>query len=122
MTPFTLAVTGGRDYSDSAHEFRLLDEIHAAHPVTELCQGGASGADRFAKVWAESRGVACQTFVADWDAHGNAAGPMRNKRMCDYVASREGRKMLLALPGNRGTADCVGKFLAAGIEVRDERS
>lgn len=121
MTPFTLTVTGGRHYSDSAHVFRVLDEIHAAHPVTELVQGGATGADRFAKLWGDSRGVKVRTFDADWKAHGNAAGPMRNQEMLEYVLRQDARRMLVAFPGNKGTADCVRRFVAAGVELRDER-
>lgn len=53
---------------------------------------------------------------ADWDAHGKAAGPLRNQQMVDL-----GADVCLAFhrtgAGNRGTADCVKRAREAGIRV-----
>lgn len=105
-------VTGGRDYEDRAHVIRVLDSEHEAEPIDLLVQGGARGADLFAKEWAMSRGVHYATIPALWDAHGKAAGPIRNTAML-LVQPTE----LIAFPGGRGTRDMVKKAVDAGLEI-----
>lgn len=107
-------VCGGRDYRSPAHVFVALDKIHAKTPITELMQGGATGADKFAKEWAatkpEIKRYACQ---ADWGKHGRAAGPIRNARMLEWKPD-----LVVAFTGGDGTADMVRKAEAAGVPVR----
>jgi len=54
-------------------------------------------------------------LVTGWDRQGNAAGPMRNKRMADL-----GAVLCLAFPKgeSRGTWDCIKRANRAGIPVR----
>jgi hypothetical protein len=52
-------------------------------------------------------------FVADWDANGKAAGPLRNQRMLEAFNP----DMVLAFPGGRGTADMVRKAKRRGVKV-----
>ncbi len=79
-----------------------------------LVNGGAKGADFAGRWWAERFGMQVETYEADWDTHGRAAGPIRNQRMID-----EGKPdLVLAFPGGRGTADMVRRAEKAGIEVR----
>ena len=50
-----------------------------------------------------------KTFPANWDEHGKAAGPMRNRQMADYADA------LLALPaksGSKGTLNTVREFMS----------
>jgi hypothetical protein len=56
-----------------------------------------------------------ETYEADWESHGRAAGPIRNAKMLiegkpDYV---------IAFPGGYGTLDMKKKAIKAGLEVRD---
>lgn len=104
-----LLVCGGRDYDDQMRVDYELD-ILGPHLVIE---GGARGADRLARRWAERREVQCRTFAADWAKHGKSAGPIRNLLMLD-----EGKPdAVLAFPGGRGTADMVRQAERAGIPV-----
>ena len=127
-------VTGGRDYGELTagkaraqwvaevrHVRRVLDEVAEALKVDALCpltvvQGGAAGADRRAREWAEHWRHDVETFAADWGAHGRAAGPKRNAAMVDA-----GADLVVAFPGGRGTASCVALAQAAKLKVRDER-
>jgi hypothetical protein len=107
-----ILVCGGRDYTDKAALYRVLDAALRSGAL-EIIQGGAKGADRLAQAWATERGVACTTFEADWDLHGKGAGFIRNRQMLS-----EGRPgMVLAFPGGRGTANMVKQAQERGVLV-----
>ena len=98
-----ILVCGGCDFENRDHMFRALDALHSARPVTHLIHGGARGADRLGGEWAAAAGIPVTCFDAKWDAHGAAAGPIRNQAMID-----EGHPdLVVAFRGGRGTADMV---------------
>lgn len=105
-------VCGGRNFRSPAQVSRELDRLHAEQPITALMQGGATGVDRFAKEWAASRRIQRFMCTANWQAHGNAAGPIRNQRMLDWKPD-----LVVAFPGGRGTADMVARAKASGVKV-----
>lgn len=106
-------VCGGRDYNDSHRVFAVLDKLHSEAGIDLIIEGGARGADHLAMSWAADRRVPRERYDADWEAHGNFAGPMRNRRMLE-----EGKPdIVVAFPGNRGTADMCRKARKAGVEV-----
>ena len=49
--------------------------------VTTIISGGAKGADSIAEKYAINHGIEFLEFKADWEKHGKAAGPIRNKQM-----------------------------------------
>ena len=106
-------VCGGRDYSNRALLFELLDAAHAANPFEALIHGNAKGADQFADEWAAERAVKTLTFTPLWEEHGRAAGPMRNQKMLDVGKPH----LVIAFPGGRGTADMVRRAEAANVPV-----
>lgn len=120
-------VCGGRDLGScsvwdwlEAHAHELCcDRLNrASHvPITHLIQGGASGADEAAERWARASGIQTLVFRADWQAHGKAAGPIRNRRMLE--AGRP--DVVIAFPGGRGTADMKRQAEAAGVPVIEAR-
>lgn len=114
MTPERILVCGGRDYADQAMLFGVLDMAAEKGPINAIIQGDCpKGADKLARMWALSRNEHLERFPADWDAHGKAAGPIRNQQMLD-----EGRPTkVFAFPGGRGTADMVRRAKAAGVPV-----
>jgi len=96
-------VCGGRRYTDQTFAFAVLDRVHVKRPITLIIEGGATGADRFAREWAIARGVRYQTFEANWQRYGNRAGPVRNHTML-----REGKPdFVVAFAGGSGTAHMV---------------
>lgn len=111
--PGTLSVIvcGGRDYSDRAAVREVLD---SAFPGRVIEGGCRTGADVFARQWARDNDVQCDTFFPDWERHGRAAGPMRNRRMLD-----EKPDLVFAFPGGRGTADMVRQAKRLGIRVEE---
>lgn len=126
-------VTGGRFYGeefDRERQYRQLwlrERDHVNETLNELLrlygedllivQGGAKGADRAARDWAlRLDGPRPITFAADWRGLGRAAGPIRNGEM---VAA--GADLVVAFPGNSGTADCVRQAREARLYVLDLR-
>jgi hypothetical protein len=116
-------VTGGRDFCESvtskgeprdrdlymAERQALGFALDAIGP-TKIIHGGAKGADRWAGIWADKRGVECHVEPAtgSWPQ----AGPIRNQRMVDTKPDAAVR-----FPGERGTADCAGRCERACIPV-----
>lgn len=112
-------VCGGRSYDDRATLFAALDRFHAAHGITCIIQGGASGADRLAYEWAASRMIAVENIPADWKKYGRAAGPIRNRAMLASYPNA-----VIAFPGGRGTDDMKRQAREFGVPVfhpRDQK-
>lgn len=103
-------VCGGRNYSDQHRLFSELD----GEGISVVIHGCASGADMLAVLWAVQMGIPVVAFPADWDKHGRAAGPIRNKQMLD-----DGKPdIVIAFPGGRGTENMISQAEAAGVLVR----
>lgn len=115
--------TGGRGYRDRQCVFDTLDELHATSRIGVVIHGACSrvengvtvlcGADRWADEWGRERGAVVIPCPADWDAHGRAAGPIRNAAMVREHAP----DVVVAFPGGRGTADMVRQAERALITV-----
>ena len=104
-----IVVTGGRWYSDVQTVFRVLDLLSPSR----VAEGGAKGADELAREWCAVRKIDCSTYHADWSAHGDAAGPIRNRTMLE----EERPDAVIAFPGNAGTHDCVARARSMGLVV-----
>lgn len=108
---FRVLVCGGRHYRDHARVYAKLDRLQP----NLVIEGGGSGADGIARMWAANNGVPLATFAAHWDKFGKAAGPLRNGWMLKYGQP----DLVLAFPGGKGTADMVRQAKAADIEVEE---
>lgn len=108
-----VVVTGGRHYQDRARVFKTLDELHAKRRITRLAEGGATGADMLARLWARGRNVEeMMTYPYEREI-GLAGGPIRNARMLDT----EKPDLVVAFPGGSGTLSCTRLARERGIEV-----
>lgn len=106
-------VTGGRDYQRHRTVFGVLDNHHKIMPIRLLVQGGATGADEFARDWAKSREVRWATELPDWKRYGRGAGTVRNQVMLD----KHHPHLVVAFPGNRGTLDMMRRAYKCGYKV-----
>jgi hypothetical protein len=117
-----VCVTGGRIFTDTAWLHAGLDLLHqVSGGITEIIEGGATGADVRAGEWSRKRlGKEPTVIEAEWEkysaglkaGHKNPAGVIRNSQM---VALRP--DVVLACPGGDGTADMVKQSLRKGLKV-----
>lgn len=114
-TMFTtrVLVCGGRKYPNGSLVFTELNEAEAYYGDIIVIQGGATGADEFAKQWALSKGLCCLEVPAAWDTYNSSAGKIRNGWMLKFAAPH----IVMAFPGGAGTEDMCKQAGAAGIPV-----
>ena len=114
--PVLVLVCGGRTFGlrEAEREFVYteLDKLHAQHHFSALIEGGASGADERAEIWAMKNGVQVVHCPANWGLYGKSAGPRRNLVM---LALRP--DMVVAFPGGTGTKHMVDAAVNAGVPV-----
>lgn len=106
-------VCGGRDFDNQDAVYNTLTVLHDKWNITSMIHGGANGADTLAGAWAHLNDIEEIVFKADWQKHGRAAGPIRNKKILD-----EGKPdVVVAFPGSKGTANMVKQAKAAGVRI-----
>jgi hypothetical protein len=76
---YKLAVVGSRNFTWRPTIYAILEKVFIIKGPFILVSGGCKGPDKIAEDWAKSRNIETQIFHPDWDQHGRAAGPIRNK-------------------------------------------
>lgn len=107
-----LIVAGGRNYVLSEEDYAFLDTLDISMLVTGCCRG----ADTCGREWANRNKIPCKPFPANWDEHGKAAGPIRNRKMAEYADA------VVLFPGGRGTNSMAKEAEKAGLEIFDKRN
>lgn len=79
-------IAGSRDISEhiayaECVKFRIEKNIEH----TEIVSGTASGVDIAGEQYADFYDIPVKRFYPDWETHGRAAGPIRNKQMAEYA-------------------------------------
>jgi len=110
-----LIIAGGRSHKLSPADFARLDALLLElGPIREVISGACpTGADAGGVAWAARRGLPVSRFPADWEAHGRAAGPLRNAEMAAYADA------LAVFPGGRGTASMIAEAKKRGLRIFD---
>lgn len=113
-TSVKVIIAGGRALRASAAQFdewvRPLLERHDLSSL-EIVSGGASGADAMGCAWAHANKVPVRVFRAEWDVHGRAAGPIRNREMAQYAD-----ELIAVWDGKSpGTKNMINEARAAGL-------
>ena len=108
-------VCGSRNWDDWFTIYDCLDRVASVIKIETVIEGGATGADRYGRNWANRHGIPVETYPADWERYGLRAGGLRNARML-----HEGRPDLVIafpLPNSRGTWNMVKTARDAGVKV-----
>jgi hypothetical protein len=106
-------VCGGRHFKDRGFVFVTLSALHEANSIDVIIEGGATGADRLAREWAERQLIPVISYEADWRTHGKMAGPRRNAYML-VVGEPD---LVVAFPGGTGTAHMIKIAKQRGVNV-----
>ena len=111
-----VVIAGGRDFIHNEFGFQILDKLTSKFDksrMSVIC-GEARGADTVGKNWARSRSVDVESFPADWDTHGKAAGYIRNAEMAE-----RGTHLIVFWDGeSRGTRNMIEVAKEKGLTVR----
>lgn len=114
-------ICGGRDFGDRDAVMDVVEFLVGFYgDDLRIMHGAARGADTLAQEAADFFGVRCKAFPADWDAHGKAAGPIRNIQMADYLVmcrSKGHSVQVIAFAGGTGTNHMVKEAEARGIDA-----
>lgn len=114
---------GSRTWTDVPMIRSAVADVYDADSDAVVIHGGATGADEIAGQAAEYLGLRVEVYRASWQAHGKAAGPIRNQQMIDQ--GKPTRAIGFRVEGeSRGTDDMTRRLEAAGIPyvVRGPRS
>lgn len=126
----TVLVCGSREWTDRDRIRFWLKKlpsgctvVHGDNGIVDPKTGTAvRGADKIAGEVAAELGFKVRPFPADWDRHGDAAGPIRNQQMIDVMQPRRVVAFILTLMRRNGSVskpagstDCLTRALAAGI-------
>jgi hypothetical protein len=107
-------IAGGRDFNNYEYFKAALKFLFQNTMPTEIVSGGANGADKMGERYAAEKGIPLKVFPADWNAHGKAAGPIRNEQMALYadalVAFWDG--------SSKGTKSMIDLARKNGLKVR----
>ena len=112
-----IAAGGGRDLAWPQQ--RIAAELLARSSgrlVHLLLHGGARGADAAIGRAAQQLGWSALVMPAQWERHGRAAGPIRNRELLEQAVARaeahsspgyQASVLVVAFPGGAGTASLV---------------
>lgn len=113
-------VCGGRFYTNKRLVWEKLDALYLnSTGKFVVIEGGADGADYFARQWVRKRKLEGEsvegiTVHADWKLHGRKlAGGIRNQQMLDEYHP----ELVLAFPGHKGTKDMISRAMKAKVRI-----
>jgi hypothetical protein len=127
MASITVVVCGSRDWPYPQEIERRLMTLWLRSTALTVVEGGATGADRVAALWAARmakhprKPITWMHCPADWDQHGKAAGPIRNGMMARYLVQRRDAGDEVAVLAfhrrdSRGTANMIEQARALSIQ------
>ena len=83
-----ICISGSRGFKNEGAVREFVSKWSGKDDVVLVHGGCCSGVDSVVDHWARFYGIPVEVHKADWDRHGKAAGPIRNREMvksCDYL-------------------------------------
>lgn len=114
---FTLLVCGGRNYTSHTVLLRVLDNVHAARPVTKIVTSTSAGVHAMARAWAKTRDVEVAVWARNWNARKARIPGVRKPHVLDM----EKPDLVIAFPGSERTDRMVRMAGQRGITVQHMR-
>ena len=79
-------IAGSRDYPlEINFDAAMIQFCEMWGMPDEVVCGDCYGPDKKGEAWANERGIHVEHFPANWDKYKNAAGPIRNREMAEYL-------------------------------------
>lgn len=116
-----IVICGPRNWADDNYVRVVLNDLNVRGKVDSLFVGDATGVDAIAAKWAESKGIHCKVFRADWST-GRGAGIARSARMLAAVGPNALVVALAPAGGalTTGTGHTVRMAIDRGMSLRVE--
>lgn len=117
-----MIICGGRHFDQYEYLEFVLDNIIRENGIDkvnlEIISGHCEGADLCGERYAQSHGIKCNVFPAEWKKYGRKAGPLRNSQMIEYAIEAD-NPMIVAFvtADSKGTFDAIRKANKKGIRV-----
>jgi len=114
-----ILICGDRNWTDVE---TIENFVKSLPPDTVIIHGECRGADSIADKAAKEHGLTVETFSAKWEKYGDAAGPIRNRRM--LVEGKPDRVVAFHddLSKSRGTADMLKQARKQRVPCEVRRS
>lgn len=117
-----LLICGGRHFSDyetlSDEAEKILSDYSVTYADVEIVSGHCEGADQLGERFAKEHGMSLKIFPAEWKKYGRAAGPIRNKKMVEYISECDRCAVLAFVSKNtKGTNNTLSLAKAKGIRT-----
>lgn len=111
-----LIIAGSRDLTDPLYIDMMSAAIaqHGWNP-SRVLSGRAKGIDTLGEIWARENDVEVEPYPADWNLHGKAAGPIRNRQMAENADAL----LLIRKRDSRGSLSMLNEANRLGILVID---
>lgn len=108
-------IAGGRDYNEYETVVEAVKE--SGFHIDVVVSGGAKGVDALGERYAGENNLQLAVFQADWQTHGRAAGPIRNRKMAEnadaLIAIWDGK--------SKGTKNMIETATKKGLMVYVKR-
>jgi len=113
MKKSIIVVSGSRGIVSKDTIEAFLNKHLANRTQIHVRAGCAGGVDQATRLYCAKMGISFETWFAQWDRQGKAAGPIRNSQM---VA---GADILVAIWDGQspGTRNCINEALKQGVDV-----
>ncbi len=98
--PHNVVLVSGSRNLTQPHQYKIMNFWLERSKPDIIIEGGANGADAYAKVWAGIHCVHCATVPAMWDCFDKAAGVFRNNAM---LLLRPTILLAFPMPDSKGT-------------------
>lgn len=119
MAERRVLICGDRNYKKGSRVNRLIRILYKKYGRDlVIIEGGATGADSFARKNALAMGIPVITMFPPWEFGSNAAGPIRNGWMIKVGRPHEAYAFHPDILKGKGTKDMVKKLEKAGIPHR----